>query len=654
MVFASNKDRATAGSPLHTNFRLAGSGGYLGLVRPNLTIASEFSGYPNQVADVSYGVGLNQAGSPALLTGAPASLQVPADGSLGSSWTAAGFNDSTWNSSLVRNLPSLVITEAGTGEPDFVEVQNVSADTLNTSGWLVAVSASTPGSPSAVNPTVWALPATIAPGQVLYRTDDAANNYWGSDINWSPGGNGWVMIVDNQGKVVDFTAWGYTQAEINSLQLTVGGHAIGGTTPLTVADYFYEGDTTIAHGISATYPDLNGTLLTDGNLGTTDWRTGYAGSQEPNSQGNSGRLQPRVTFDLGNLATVRSVTITYMVDQSAGIYAPDQVTVSFSTNGPDGTFSSAVISTAFDDLPDGNPTTYFGARRSLTIDLGGAWASAVRLDFLNDREWTFLSEVSFTAAAANLGWRGDGVPTSTVSGASLQRRGSSDRNVSADFVWQPASPGAVNTGLTVPFPVPPIVTGFGYEQASGFEGAFATDLLAAMQGRNASVYARIPFQVTQSDTYAARLRIKYDGGFIAYINGQEIARRNVPASPTWNSAATASRAPADALTFTTIDLPLTAPLPLGNNVLAIQGLNDSASSPNFLLVPELDVARPNAPGETNVFFSTPTPGQANSNRSAGDCPRPGFLANPGHPNRHVQLVHYLAGSTRANPLHTRR
>ena len=129
------------------------------------------------------------------------------------------------------------------------------------------------------------MPATIAPGQVLYRTDDVANNYWGSDINWSPGGSGWVMIIDNQGKVMDFAAWGYTQAEINSLQLTVGGHAIGGTMPIPVADYFYEGDAAIAHGISATYPDLNGTLLTDGNLGTTDWRTGYAGSQEPNSQG---------------------------------------------------------------------------------------------------------------------------------------------------------------------------------------------------------------------------------------------------------------------------------------------------------------------------------------------------------------------------------
>src|ERR1043166_9292132 len=405
VVFASNKNRATAGSPLHTNFQLDGDGGYLALVRPDLTIASQFANYPNQVTDVSYGAGLSETPSPILLTRAPASVHIPADGTLGLSWTAVGFDDSTWNSSLLRNLPSLVITEAGTGEPDFVELQNVSTDTLNSSGWVVAVSASTPGNPSAVNPTFWALPASVAAGQILYRTDDAANNYWGSDINWSPGGSGWVMIVDNQGKVVDFTAWGYTQAESTRLQLTGAGHLIGGTIPIAVADYEYEGDGAIAHGISPTYPDLNGTLLTDGNLGTTDWRSGYAGSQEPNSQGNSGRFQPRVIFDLGNLATVRSVTIPYMVDQSAGIYAPDQVTVSFSTNGPGGVFGGAVISTAFDDSPDGNPTTYFGARRSLTIDLGGTWANAVRLDFLNDREWTFLSEVSFTASAANLGWR---------------------------------------------------------------------------------------------------------------------------------------------------------------------------------------------------------------------------------------------------------
>ena len=34
VVFASNKDRATAGQPLHTNFRLSASGEYLALVSP--------------------------------------------------------------------------------------------------------------------------------------------------------------------------------------------------------------------------------------------------------------------------------------------------------------------------------------------------------------------------------------------------------------------------------------------------------------------------------------------------------------------------------------------------------------------------------------------------------------------------------------------
>src|ERR1019366_6092641 len=35
VVFASNKDRRVAGAPLHTNFKLSGSGDYLALVLPD-------------------------------------------------------------------------------------------------------------------------------------------------------------------------------------------------------------------------------------------------------------------------------------------------------------------------------------------------------------------------------------------------------------------------------------------------------------------------------------------------------------------------------------------------------------------------------------------------------------------------------------------
>jgi hypothetical protein len=57
VVYASGKDRAVAGSPLHTNFRLATEGEYLALITPDGTIASEYvREHLPQFADVSYGI----------------------------------------------------------------------------------------------------------------------------------------------------------------------------------------------------------------------------------------------------------------------------------------------------------------------------------------------------------------------------------------------------------------------------------------------------------------------------------------------------------------------------------------------------------------------------------------------------------------------
>ncbi|MEM7392665.1 MAG: lamin tail domain-containing protein, partial [Verrucomicrobiota bacterium] len=59
VVFASNKDRTNPAMELHTNFRLTGNGEYLGLIRPDSSIAYEFApSFPEQLPDVSYGVGL--------------------------------------------------------------------------------------------------------------------------------------------------------------------------------------------------------------------------------------------------------------------------------------------------------------------------------------------------------------------------------------------------------------------------------------------------------------------------------------------------------------------------------------------------------------------------------------------------------------------
>ena len=60
IVFASGNDDTDPQGYLHTNFALSASGEYVALVRPDLTIASEFgpqqTDYPPQRSDVSYGI----------------------------------------------------------------------------------------------------------------------------------------------------------------------------------------------------------------------------------------------------------------------------------------------------------------------------------------------------------------------------------------------------------------------------------------------------------------------------------------------------------------------------------------------------------------------------------------------------------------------
>ena len=61
LVYASSKNRRQAGLPLHTNFKLKGSGEYLGLISPDgTTVLSEYAPeFPAQHEDISYGYRFN-------------------------------------------------------------------------------------------------------------------------------------------------------------------------------------------------------------------------------------------------------------------------------------------------------------------------------------------------------------------------------------------------------------------------------------------------------------------------------------------------------------------------------------------------------------------------------------------------------------------
>lgn len=164
-------------------------------------------------------------------------------------------------------------------------------------------------------------------------------------------------------------------------------------------------------------------------------------------------------------------------------------------------------------------------------------------------------------------------------------------------------------------------TGIGYENSA----ADYVDLIqTTVPPGTDSAYVRMDFQVADSAQLdSLTLRVKYDDGFIAYLNGNPtpVARRNAPANPNYLSVATANHPDEDAVSF--VDFDLTSRLGLlqdGKNVLAIHALNQASSS-DMLLVPELLATRPATGSVVSTgFFAESTPGAENNTGVANPGP----------------------------------
>ena len=156
-----------------------------------------------------------------------------------------------------------------------------------------------------------------------------------------------------------------------------------------------------------------------------------------------------------------------------------------------------------------------------------------------------------------------------------------------------------------------------------------TNVSASMLNVNASGYLRVPFTMTRpgADYEQLVLRVRYEDGFIASINGTEVARRNAPAGQQWNSAASSDRSLSAAVTVETIDLAAFKNLlTTGANVLAVQVLNSAASSPEMLFSPELiatDIV------ETPDRYMVPTPALVNTGGYEGFVADTQFSVNRG-------------------------
>ncbi|MEM1095635.1 MAG: CotH kinase family protein [Bacteroidota bacterium] len=132
-------------------------------------------------------------------------------------------------------------------------------------------------------------------------------------------------------------------------------------------------------------------------------------------------------------------------------------------------------------------------------------------------------------------------------------------------------------------------SGFGY--ADGDDNTVIQPLRA--------IFIRTAFTVADTaDVLDVALHVDYDDGFVAYLNGTEIARSNIGTvgdRPRSTDFALGNREAGTADLFTGVDWK--ALLRPGENIVAVQGHNISATSSDFSLIPSLSLLYKQPPAD---------------------------------------------------------
>jgi hypothetical protein len=133
--------------------------------------------------------------------------------------------------------------------------------------------------------------------------------------------------------------------------------------------------------------------------------------------------------------------------------------------------------------------------------------------------------------------------------------------------------------------------GAGYERRSGYQSLISSALNFRTQiyNKTESLYLRYAFNVDDPATLGSlKLRMKYDDGFVAYLNGKKVASANAPSATQWDSGATTTHDDTLAVQYESFDISAHGDrLRAGKNVLAIHGLNGGLTSSDMLIVAEL-------------------------------------------------------------------
>ncbi|MDA0811674.1 MAG: CotH kinase family protein [Verrucomicrobia bacterium] len=131
------------------------------------------------------------------------------------------------------------------------------------------------------------------------------------------------------------------------------------------------------------------------------------------------------------------------------------------------------------------------------------------------------------------------------------------------------------------------IPGVGYDDDGDYLSAIRLDVSETLRGRNLTIYLRSHFDVSTTAFDRMVLGMKFDDGFVAYLNGSRLAAANAPPYLDWQSRAPEKGNDSEALMWQAFSAPATLQLKKSGNVLAIHGLNQSLDSSDFLITPSL-------------------------------------------------------------------
>ncbi|MFT5526743.1 MAG: hypothetical protein ACI9HK_004723, partial [Pirellulaceae bacterium] len=473
------------------------------------------------------------------------------------------------------------LQDENSNTPDWIEIWNDDSTDIDLTGWHLTDTSD--------DLQKWSFPSTNLPGDSRLVVFASGNNTVATGPNGEHHTNfplsasgGYLALVQPDGQTVA------SQYSSYPAQLTDIAYGVGSTiSQALVAD------------------DDHGTVnFPTDNLDASNWTGGIEPFDDSPANGWQA-IQQSIGYD--ELGTVAGETIGNPIVSRAG---------------PDGANGSIFVS-------DGNPFTQTGPLTS----------------------WSMYSDNTLQITPLILELVGGGYiirgigTTRTSDGSGAQSFdfglvGGSDAVGSGYyFGWKDGSNGGNNTGV-FPFdnggsgsvrwfsthttfsPAESLGSGTAFARVYSFQATVGlesldpqSDVAAAMKNNTTSAYLRLPFDVSdKANIDSLKFQAKYDDGFVAYLNGIEIARRNVSGVAAFDSVASADRTRVEVVDWETIDVSaVLGSLVEGPNVLAVHGLNDSIASLDFFLQTELS----GLSTSTNLYLPEPTPGSLNGSGLAG-------------------------------------